>query len=98
MRTSCDVSFHEQFKFHRYLSRGTYFFNFWRTPILFVGPLTPLFRTSGDVCIGFQSQGGSSRMHVLAPTRNKFLRFTSCATTADLLAVGMVAEPFHPRS
>ena len=38
-----------------------YFFffkkNFWRTYVLFVGPLIPLFRTSGDVCPGFQSQG-----------------------------------------
>ena len=34
------------------------FFNFWRTHVLFVGPLIPQFRTSGDVCPGFQSQGG----------------------------------------
>ena len=27
--------------------------------VLFVGPLIPLFWTSGDVCPGFQSQGGS---------------------------------------
>ena len=79
MRTSCDVSFLEVSQIL----------------ILFVGPLTPLFRTSGDVCPGFQSQGESSRLHVLAPTRNKFLRFTSGATPADL---SMVAEPFHPHS
>ena len=32
---------------------------FWRTYLLFVGPLIPLFWNSGDVCPGFQSQGGS---------------------------------------
>ena len=36
------------------------------------------FRTSGDVCPGFQSQGGSPD--------NGILRFTSGATPADLLA------------
>ena len=35
-----------------------FFFNFWRTHVLFVEPLIPLFWTSGDVCPGFQSQGG----------------------------------------
>ena len=29
----------------------------WRTSVLFVGSLIPLFWTSGDVCPGFQSQG-----------------------------------------
>ena len=42
------------------------FFNFWRTHVLFVGPLIPLFWTSGDVCPGFQSQGGS-RLHAFLP-------------------------------
>ena len=44
--------------------------------------MIPLFWTSGDVCPGFQSQAG-------------FLRFTSGATPADLLAVKMAAEPFR---
>ena len=35
-----------------------FFLNFWRTLVLFVGPLIPLFRTSGDVSSGFQSQSG----------------------------------------
>ena len=39
-----------------------FFLNFWRTHILFVGPLIPLFRTSGDICPGFQSQGGLTCM------------------------------------
>ena len=36
-----------------------FYFNFWRTQVHFVGPLIPLFWTSGDVCPGFHSQGGS---------------------------------------
>ena len=47
---------------------------------LFVRTLNPLFWTSGDVCPGFQSQGG-------------FLRFTSGGTPADLLMGSMAAEP-----
>ena len=39
-----------------------FFKNFCRTHVLFVGPLIPLFRTSGDVCPGFQSQGGLACM------------------------------------
>ena len=33
--------------------------HFWRTWVLFVGPLIPLFWTSSDISPGFQSQGGS---------------------------------------
>ena len=29
-----------------------------RTQVLFVGPLTPVFWTSSDVCPGFQNKGG----------------------------------------
>ena len=36
---------------------GWYFF--WRTQVLFLGPLMPLFWTSGDVYPGFETQGGS---------------------------------------
>ena len=36
-----------------------FFLNFWRTRVLFVGPLIPLFWTSDDVSPGFQSQGRS---------------------------------------
>ena len=36
-----------------------FFFFFLEDISLFVGPLIPLFWTSGDVCTGFQSQGGS---------------------------------------
>ena len=31
---------------------------FWRTQVIFVGPLIPLFWTCGDVSSGFQSQSG----------------------------------------
>ena len=39
-----------------------FFLNFWRTRVLFMGPLISLFWTSGDVCPGFQSQGGLTCM------------------------------------
>ena len=54
----------------------------------FLGPLTHLFSTFGDVCPGFQSQDASSPVH------NGTLRFTYGVTPADLFAVNMVAEPF----
>ena len=53
------------------------FFNFWRTSVLFVGPLMPLFWTSSDVCPGFQSQGGFPHLQASLPACNGFLRFTS---------------------
>ena len=37
----------------------SFFFKFRKTEVLFMGPLIPLFWISGDVCPGFQSQGGS---------------------------------------
>ena len=64
--------------------------NFWRTSGLFVGSLVPTFWTSGDAGPGFQSQGRFPRLHASSPACNGFLRFTSGATPADLLA----AEPF----
>ena len=38
---------------------------FWRTQVLFVGPLIPLFWTSGDVFSGFQSQSGQPYLHLM---------------------------------
>ena len=72
------------------------FLNFWRTWVLFVGSLIPLFWTSGDVSSGFQSQSGfylihTWRRHMSNVTHS--LRFTSGATPADLLAASMAAEP-----
>ena len=59
-----------------------FFLNFCRTQVLFVGPLIPLFWTSGDVCPGFQSQGGFPHLRASSPAHNGFLRFTSGATPA----------------
>ena len=52
-----------------------------------MGPLIPLFWTSGDVWPGFQSQGGS------------LVCFLTCvitfgATPADSIEVSMAAKPF----
>ena len=58
-----------------------------------VGPLIPLFKTSGDICGGFQSQGGFPRLHVLMPACNGFHRFTSGATPVDLFMASMAANP-----
>ena len=73
----------------------------WRTFILFVGPLMPLFWTSGDVSSGFQSQSGfclirTWRRRTSSITRS--LRFTSGATPANLLAASMAAEPSLPHT
>ena len=46
-----------------------------------MGPLIPLFWTSGDVCPGFQSQGGSFVCFLTCV----ILRFTSGATPADFI-------------
>ena len=73
-----------------------FFLTFWRTWVLFVGHLIPLFWTSGDVSSGFQSQSG---FYLIRSWRRctsnvtHFLRFTSGATPADLLAVSMAAKP-----
>ena len=56
------------------------FFPFWRTQVLFMGPLIPLFWLSGDICPWFQSQGGSLFACFVAGV---ILRFTSGATPAD---------------
>ena len=55
---------------------------FCRTQVLFVGPLIPLFWTSGEVCPGFQSQDGFPHLCASSPVHNGFLRFTSGATPA----------------
>ena len=55
-----------------------------------MGPLIPPFGISGDVCPGFQSQGGSLFAHFLAWV---ITRFTSGATPADCIEVSMAAEP-----
>ena len=66
--------------------------HFWRTSVLFVGPLIPLFWTSSDICPGFQRQ--SPHLHTLSPVCNGFLRFTSGATPAYLLMASMAVDAF----
>ena len=67
---------------------------FWRTSVIFVWSLIPLFWTSEDVCPGFQSQGWSLGSHASSPTYNGFLRFISGVTPADRLSVSIAAESF----
>ena len=64
--------------------------NFWRTQVLFMGPLISLFLTSGDVCPGMQSQGGSLACFLTWV----ILRFTSGVTPANCIDVSMAAKPF----
>ena len=72
-----------------------FFWNFWRTWVLFVGPLITLFWTSGDVCLWFQSQGGFPCLHALSPACKEFLTFTSGVTRAYLSVASMEAELCH---
>ena len=53
-----------------------------------------MFWTSGDVSPGFQSQGGFPRLHASSPTCNRFLRFITSATSADLLEDIIYPTPF----
>ena len=64
----------------------------------FVGPLIPLFGTFTGICPRFQNQGRFPHFHALSPVHNRFLRFISGVTPADLLAVSMTAELFHPNT
>ena len=59
-----------------------------------MGPLIPLFWTSGDVYPRFQSQVGLAHLCDLLPVCNGFIRFSSGVTPADLLAGSMAVEPF----
>ena len=54
-----------------------------------MGPLIPLFWISGDVSSRVQSHSWQPYSHLA----EVYLRFTSGATPADLLAVSMAAEP-----
>ena len=56
-----------------------------------------MFWTSGDVCPGFQSQGGFPCLCALLPVCNGFHRFISGATPADPLVASMEAEPFRSK-
>ena len=68
-----------------------FFSNFWMTWVLLVGPLIPLFWTSGNVCPGFQSQDGSLACFLTWV----ILRFTSGVTLADCIEIHMAAKSFR---
>ena len=80
---------------HHCLYCNIFFKKNWRTLVLFVGPLIPLFWTSGDICHGFQSQDRSPCLHASSLACTGIIRFTSSVTSVDLLATSMVAEPFQ---
>ena len=65
---------------------------FWRTQVLFMGPLIHLFWTSGDVSFGIQSQRGQPYSHLLEIFMIHSITFTSCVTPADLLVASMTAD------
>ena len=65
-----------------------------RTSVLSVGQLILLFWTSGKVCTGFQSQGGSHAWVLLSPVCKRILRFTSDVTPVNLLTANIANEPF----
>ena len=58
-----------------------------------MGPLIPLFWTSGDVFYGFYAKlGWIPHLHASSPVHNRFLTFTSGVTPADLLEASMAAD------
>ena len=59
------------------------------------GTGTPVL-ASGDICPGFQIQGGSSHLSALLSDFDRFLRFTSGARPAKLLVVSMAAKSLLP--
>ena len=73
-----------------------FFFKFWRSLVLFMGLLIPLF-------LDFWwhrpwvSKPGWIFFHLcaLSPAYNRFLRLTSGVTPPDLLSVSIVANPFQ---
>ena len=64
----------------------------------FLGLLISLFGTSTGICPRFKNQGRFPHLHALSPVHNRFLRFISGVTPADLLAASMAAELFHPHT
>ena len=67
------------------------------TSVLLVSPLLPLFWTFDDIYLEFQNRGRSPRLHGLSAMCNRFLRFTSDATPADLLNASMAAKAFRSK-
>ena len=64
----------------------------------FLGSLIPLFWMSGEVCLGFKSQGGFPHLCASSPLYNGFLKFTYGMTLADFLTASMVAELYDPQN
>ena len=63
----------------------------------FLGPLIPLFWTSGDVSSGFQSQSGQPYTHLVdayVMYDVDSLRFTSGSTPANILTASMAVSCF----
>ena len=63
-----------------------------------MGPLIPLFWTSGDVSSGFQSQSGQPYSSCVEACVTCCLRFTSGVIPADLLVASMAAELSLPHT
>ena len=57
----------------------------------FVGPLIPLFWTSGDVCPGSERQGGFPWLHASSLVSNGLLRLTSRVTPTNLLVADITS-------
>ena len=72
----------------------------WRTWVFFVGPLIPLFWTSGDVSSGFQCQSGQpySSLVEVYMLHTPWDSITSGATPADLVVASMAAELSLPHT
>ena len=95
----CTVKIDIFHKMTKSRSKTSFFLNFFKKNFgghkaFCVGLLIPQFWTSGDVCPGFQSQGGFPCLCASSPVHNGFLRFTSGVTPVDCTEVSMAAEPF----
>ena len=55
-----------------------------------------MFWTSGDICLGFQSQVGSPALYALLPADNQFLRVTCDVTATNFLVANIRTESFYP--
>ena len=84
----CNSNFLQLLKSH---CQQWHYFNCWRKSVLFVGPLIPLFWTSGDICTGFHKPMWMTCLHVSLPAYSGFLRFTSGVRPADLFTASIAA-------
>ena len=56
----------------------------------------PVFGLLVTSALGFKARVDSFACVLLSPAHNRFLRFTSAVTPADLLVVSMTAKLSHP--